>query len=157
MDGEPHLLSPLPHLRRVPVAKVRQHGDHIDDRIAGVEPVGIGKEIPLETGIGGKARQEVELRAIDPRDGRVLARCRQRALVELELQQRRILEHGEGPLVRVGHERHALVVKDAGRLPGEQVGDRADVRRLGEQGLSESEIVAVASYVRRFFEGEGGR
>ena len=41
----------------------------LSDGIVGVEPVGIGKEIPLEAGVSGQVRQEVELRAIDPLDG----------------------------------------------------------------------------------------
>ena len=40
----------------------------------------------------------------------------QRAAVEVQLQQRRVLEHRERPLVRVGEERHALVAQRARRL-----------------------------------------
>jgi hypothetical protein len=40
----------------------------------------------------------------------------ERALDELEVQKRRVAQHPEGPLVRVGHERNALVLEHAGAL-----------------------------------------
>ena len=54
----------------------------------------------------------------------------QRAPVELELEQRGVLEHRERPLVGIGDERHALVPQHARGCAREQVGMAVERRRL---------------------------
>ena len=54
----------------------------------------------------------------------------QRAPVEVELQQRGVLEHRERPLVRVGEEGHPLVAQRARGVRGQQVRQLVELRGL---------------------------
>jgi hypothetical protein len=56
---------------------------------------------------------------------------REREAAERELEQRRVLEHRERPLVGIGDPRDALVLERAGGGAGGQLGQAVELRRLG--------------------------